>query len=133
MNIAEFLRTFWSDDKVGVLALLIAMDFLLGVIAALKMGVFRLAYVADFLRQDVIYKIGGYLVLYGGSIYAGQEDFLVDGLDLGVAAGAAYVLIIAAMVGSIANSVREIGFAPADNTSHNPVDMVTADENVNEP
>ena len=89
MSIGEVFRLFWNDGKVEILVLLVVLDFFLGVIAALKTRTFRLSYIADFVRKDVIFKIGGYLFLYAGSLYAGQADFFVDGLDLGVAAGAA--------------------------------------------
>ncbi len=134
--IAELASKFWNDGKVEILVLLVALDFFLGVIAALKLGTFRLSYVADFVRKDVIFKIGGYLLLYAGALYAGQADILISGLDLGVVAGAAYVVILAAMVGSILNSVREIGFSGDDPDTdpapvqRNAVDMVTANEGI---
>ena len=129
MAIGEVLRTFWNDGKVEILVLLVALDFFLGVISALRRRTFRLAYVADFVRKDVIFKIGGYLGLYAGALYAGQADFVIDGLDVGVLAGAAYAVILAAMVGSIANSVKEI-FSDAAAADRGVVEMVTADEGV---
>lgn len=130
--VREILSTFWNDGKVEILVLLVALDFFLGVFAALKAGTFRLSYVADFLRKDVLFKIGAYLLLYAGAMFAGQADILIDGLDLGVLAGSAYVVIIAAMLGSIANSVREIGFSddPPTPVERSAVDMLTADEGV---
>lgn len=109
----EFIQAFWNDGKVSVLVILIALDFLLGVVAAVRQHAFRLAYVADFLRKDVVFKIGGYLVLYAAAYFAGQADIVIDGLDMGVIAGAAYAVIVAAMVGSILNSLKEIGLEPA--------------------
>lgn len=129
MSIGEVFRLFWNDGKVEVLVLLVVLDFFLGVIAALKLGTFRLSYIADFVRKDVVFKIGGYLFLYAGSLYAGQADFFIDGLDLGVAAGAAYVVILAAMVGSIANSINEIARVKPV-AERDPVAMLTADEGV---
>jgi hypothetical protein len=132
MGIGEFLRLFWNDGKVEILVCLVVLDFFLGVIAALKTRTFRLSYVADFVRKDVIFKIGGYLFLYAGAVFAGQADIVLDGLDLGVAAGAAYVVIVGAMVGSIANSVKEIATdtPPPAPVQPTPFAMVTADEGV---
>lgn len=133
MQIQEVISTFWNDGKVEVLVLLVALDFFLGVFAALKSGTFRLSYVADFLRKDVLFKMGSYLLLYAGALYAGQADILIDGLDLGVLAGAAYAVIIAAMLGSIANSVAEMfpnGDDPTPPVERNVVKMLTADEGV---
>jgi len=110
----QFFQAFWNDGKVDVLLVLIALDFFLGVFAAVKSRTFRLSYVADFLRKDVVFKIGGYLVLYAASYFAGQSDIVIDGLDMGVVAGAAFVVIVAAMVGSIINSLRELGLGGGD-------------------
>ncbi len=134
----QFFSAFWNDGKVSVLVILIFVDFVLGVIAALKSRTFRLSYVADFLRKDVVFKIGGYLVLYAASYFAGQADIVIDGLDMGVVAGAAYVVIVAAMVGSILNSLAELGLKPGDQPPPQPtapkqetvVKMLTADEGV---
>jgi hypothetical protein len=132
----QFFQAFWNDGKVDVLIVLIAVDFLLGVIAALKSRTFRLAYIADFVRKDVVFKIGGYLVLYAASYFAGQADVVIDGLDMGVIAGAAFVVIVAAMVGSIFNSIKELGLAPGDTPPPKApkqptvAAMLTADEGI---
>lgn len=134
MSVGEFLRVFWNDGKVEILAVLVALDFLLGVAAAIKLGTFRLSYISDFVRKDVIFKIGGYLVVYAGAIYAGQADIVIDGLDLGVIAGSVYVVIVAAMVGSLLNSLRDLGVVPGTDppppVERNVVDMMAADEGV---
>jgi hypothetical protein len=136
--VGQFFQAFWNDGKVDVLVILIFVDFVLGVLAALKTKTFRLSYVADFLRKDVVFKIGGYLVLYAASYFAGQADIVIDGLDMGVVAGAAYVVIVAAMVGSILNSLAELGLRPGNDPTPPPtapvqgtvVKMLTADEGV---
>ena len=136
MSVGEFLRVFWNDGKVEILAILVALDFLLGVVAAVKSGTFRLSYISDFVRKDVIFKIGGYLLVYAGAVYAGNADIIIDGLDLGVIAGSVYVVIVAAMIGSILNSIRELGLIPGTDPPPAPpverdvVDMLTADEGV---
>lgn len=134
MSVGEFLRVFWNDGKVEILAILVALDFFLGVIAALKLGVFRLSYVSDFVRKDVIFKMGGYLLVYAGAVFAGQADILIDGLDLGVIAGSVYVVILAAMVGSILNSLKDIGLIPGVDppppAERSALGMLTADEGV---
>lgn len=130
----ELARTFWNDGKVEALVILIVLDFLLGVIAALKLGTFRLSYIADFLRKDVVFKMGGYLILYAGALFAGEADIIIDGLDLGVIAGAGYIVIVGAMVGSILNSIRDLGFIPGTDppppVEHSPVEMLAGDEGI---
>lgn len=129
-TIAGLLNEFWTDGKVKILVVLIALDFFLGVIAALKLGTFRLSYVADFARKDVVFKLGAYLFVYAGALYAGQTDIVIEGIDLGVIAGGLYVVIVAAFAGSIFNSLREIGWEKAPTERPSVVTMATADESV---
>lgn len=134
-TIGGLLEQFWNDGKVDWLVLLIVADFLLGVISALRRRTFRLSYVADFLRKDVIFKLGGYLVLYAGAVYAGEAEVLgIPEFDPGLLAGAAYGVVVAAFVGSILNSLSELGLIPgssaAKSADRSVKDMVVADENV---
>lgn len=104
-----WLRTFALDDKVHILLLLALADFVFGVAAALKLGTFRLSYVADFLRNDILQKLVPYFALYALALVAGGTDIVIPGLDFGVVAGAAYVGFVAAMVASVLNSFMELG------------------------
>lgn len=108
MTYGQLIHDFFADDKVKAALLIITLDFVLGVLAAFKLKTFRLSYVADFGRNDVLFKLLPYFVLYAGALVAGGQDILIEGLDLGVAAGAFYALIIAAWVGSIGSSVLEL-------------------------
>lgn len=108
------LNAFVHDSKVHIALLLIALDFLFGVGAAVKMGVFRLSYIMDFLRNDILFKLLPYFALYWGAIIAGNEDFVIPGFDLGLIAGSIYVGLIAAWVGSILNSLAELRLPTGD-------------------
>lgn len=110
-----WLKAFAHDAKVHVLLLLLLVDFALGVIAAFKQKNFRLSYVSDFLRNDVLFKIVPYFVIYAAALVAGHTNAIVipgtdKGLDFGFVAGALYVTIIASMSGSILASVKALGF-----------------------
>jgi len=129
-TVGGLLDAFWTDGKVKILVILIFLDFTLGVISALKLGTFRLSYVADFARKDVVFKLGAYLFVYAGALYAGQTDIIIDGLDLGVIAGGLYVVIVAAFAGSIFNSLREIGYEKGPEERPSVIAMATADESV---
>ena len=134
-SLGGLLEQFWNDGKVDWLVLLIVIDFVLGVLAALKLRTFRLSYVADFLRKDVIFKLGGYLALYAGAVYAGQAEVLgIPEFDPGLLAGAAYVVVVGAFVGSILNSLNDLGLVPGSNpppaADRGVKEMVVADENV---
>lgn len=114
MTFGQLLSTFFHDDKVGIALLLVALDLILGILAAFKLGTFRLSYVADFLRNDVAFKLVPYFILYVAAIVAGQESFLIDGLDIGLVAGGTYGVLVLAWTGSILGSLRQLGLAGGD-------------------
>jgi hypothetical protein len=107
MTFTHALRALFTDDKFTIALLLITVDFVLGVLAAFNKRTFRLSYVADFARNDVAQKLAPWATLYIASKFAPQEG--LGGLDLGLAAGALYVVIVAAWTGSIIASLTEIG------------------------
>lgn len=103
------LRAFFSDLKLQSAVVLIVLDFGFGVWSALKQGTFKLSYIADFARNDVAFKLAPWGVLYVGALFAGNQQLVIPGIDLGVAATAFYVAIMAAWAGSLATSLKEIG------------------------
>ncbi len=112
MNLGTALHTFGADTKVHILLLVIAVDFVLGVVAAVKLKTFKLSYISNFMKDDILAKVIPYFILYFAAIVAGQQDVVIPSLDLGIIAGAAYGLVMAAMVGSILGSLKDLGLAP---------------------
>ncbi len=108
---ASFFHSFFNDQRVQVVLLLVTLDLLLGVIAALKKGDFRLSFVADFARNDILGKVAPFAVLYAGYKYAGSADIVIPGFDLEVAMNAAWVVVLAALVGSLLGSIKELGLS----------------------
>jgi hypothetical protein len=109
MNFGQLLSHFFHDDKVVAALALVVVDLVLGVGAAVKLKTFRLSYFGDFGRNDILYKLLPYYVLYSAALLAGHETIVIPGLDLGVIAGSAYVVFMAQWVGSILNSLKELG------------------------
>lgn len=103
----ELLRQFGDDPTVRISAALVALDFVLGIAAAVKLGVFRLSYIADFLRNDVLGKLLPLYAVWAVTHLVG--DFQVSGLELIEESSTA--LVIAALAGSILNSLRDLGLA----------------------
>jgi phage-related holin len=99
--VGVWLREFANDDKVHVALFLVIIDFILGVCAAVKAGTFRMSYIADFARNDILYKLLPYFALYAAALVAGSVDIVIPGLDFGVFAGAFYA--------SILNSLTSLG------------------------
>ena len=112
----ELLNRFWSDDQVQIFAFLIVLDLALGVTAALKDKTFRLAYLADFARNDIAFKAIPALILYGGYVYADNSDIVIPGLDMQVIARGAIALAMGALIGSLLKSLRDFGFL--EQTTH---------------
>jgi hypothetical protein len=108
------LQAFFVDMKFQVALVVIFVDFVLGVIAALKLGTFRLSYLGDFGRNDVLFKLVPWLVVYVAAEFAGHQQLVIPGVDLGVAAGAVYVAMLASWTGSILTSLAELGFDTAN-------------------
>lgn len=107
MTLSQLIHLFAEDDKVRAIALLVLLDFVLGVIAALRLGDFRLGRVADFLRDDVLFKVVPYFALWAAARAAG--DLQIPGTDLGAITTGAFVIVAAALAASLAGSLRELG------------------------
>lgn len=111
MTFSHALHAFFVDMKLQIALVVIFVDFVFGILAALKLGNFRLSYFADFGRNDVLFKLVPWLVIYVASKFAGHQQLVIPGVDLGVAAMAIYVASVAAWTGSISNSLAELGFS----------------------
>lgn len=107
---ATALHDFAKDPLLRAVLTMIALDFVLGVGAAVKMGAFRLAYVAQFARDDVLGKVFPWLGLYVAAKLAPSVSLL--GIDLGAVQKAFFALVVAALAGSLANSLAQFGFPP---------------------
>lgn len=130
MSIVQALTSVFSGLDFQAAVALIALDFVLGVIAAWRLGTFRLSYVADFLRNDVAFKLLPWASLAIAAQFAGSQQIVIPGLDLAMIAGAVYVAIVAAWVASILGSLKGAGLPIPDIPGQN---SVIADENAAPP
>lgn len=110
MTIGHYLTMFAHDDKVTVVAILIAVDLVLGVVAAVQAGTFRLAYIADFMHRDVLGKVVPFFVIYAADKASSSAD-VVGPIDFGNLSAAAFVAVTAALAGSILASINDLGVA----------------------
>lgn len=104
---AGLLHTFTSDAKVQALVLLVVLDLILGCTAALVKGTFRLAFVADFLRNDILGKIVPYFALWA-AVHVGG-DVNLPGTSFGLLEEGAFGIAAAALTGSLLSSLRDLG------------------------
>lgn len=105
----SLLHSFFEDSRTQVLLLLVALDLVLGVIASVVKGNFRLSFVADFGRNDLLGKALPFLVIYGGYKYAANADFVIPGLDMEVVMNGVWVIVLAALTGSLLGSLKDLG------------------------
>lgn len=106
-----WVHTFTHDTKVHIALFLVFLDFLFGVAAALKRGTFRLSYISDFAKNDILGKLVPYFALYVLALVSGGTNLVIPVLDFGLAANALYVAIVAAWTGSILSSISALGIA----------------------
>jgi len=106
---ASFFHAFFEDVRVQTLLVLIALDLALGVIASVKLGNFRLSFVGDFARNDLLGKVAPFAVIYAGYIYARNVDLVIPGVDMEVVMNGVWAIVLAALVGSLLGSLKDLG------------------------
>lgn len=105
MDLAVLLKSFTEDPTVIALGVLVALDIVLGISAAVKQGVFRFVLVSDFLRADVLGKLVPYYAVWAALHVTGDvEVFGFSAIEETVGAAA-----IVALGASVLNSLRDLG------------------------
>lgn len=100
------LKAFVDDPTVRIIAVLVALDFVLGVLAAVKAGGFRLSFFADVFRNDLLGKVLPYYALWA-AVHVSGIDWSIGGFD--VIEETTGAIVIAALAGSSLNSLRDLG------------------------
>lgn len=96
----EIIALF-GTPKIQFIAIFIAIDVILGIIAAIRKKDFKLGKLGDFLKKGVIGYILGIAVL---------EAFASANPSLAWLTEIAFYLAIFAMVGSILTNIAKLGF-----------------------
>lgn len=105
MTYGQLLNLFFSDKTLQLVGLYIAVDFTLGVAAALKTGTFKMGWLHGFLVDDVLAKVVPF-----GIVYMGAKTGLSDGW-FEILRDSIFAVITASFVASILGSLAELGFA----------------------
>ena len=109
MTVSSVVHLIVADAMFKAVVVLIVLDLILGVAAAVKNGQFAFAKVTGFLRDDVLGKVVPWAALYAGWKFAPSVDLLGVGLEeITRGAGA---LMIAALAGSLTSSLADLGLA----------------------
>ena len=106
MTLDALLREFSDDPGIRLAVTLVLLDFVLGVSAAVKVGTFRLCWLPDFLRSDVLFKLVPYFGVWAAVRIGGDLSVL----GIGAIEETVGLAIIGAIGASILNSLRDLGF-----------------------
>jgi hypothetical protein len=74
------IRAFANDPTVILLAVLLSLDFVLGVTESIVNNHFRLAFLSDYMRNDVLGKLIPYYAIWAALHVAG--DFTIAGFEV---------------------------------------------------
>lgn len=101
----QLIENFANDPGIRLAAVLVALDFVLGVAAAIAARTFRFGWLADFLRRDILQKLVPYFAVWaavrlGGDIELGGIGAIEETVNAAV---------VLALGGSILNSLRDLG------------------------
>ena len=133
MDLGQLLQEFFNDKSLQILLLIIVLDFAFGVLSALKKGDFRASYVSDFMRNDVLFKVLPWFILYSANKVATSADILIPGLALDALVWGAYGLIVTALVGSLINSLNELRLTAPDQPPQTLENALAGPENAGPP
>ena len=125
MSITAILASFAHDKQLALVLSLIVADFVLGVLAAFKAGTFRLTYVSNFARNDLLGKVVPWFAVFALD-KATSGAGIVGPVDFSHAATIAFGIVTLAMAGSILSSLADLGISlPAQLAGHTPPAVVT--------
>lgn len=104
----EAVVRFFHDTRLYLVLVLIGLDLVMGIAAAIKVGLFQWDMVAQFYRTMVVPYIIGYLALYVAFalVPGGLDGILGQGLVT-----TAFAAIAANLAGSIWGNLQALGFA----------------------
>jgi hypothetical protein len=102
-------QAFFDDTLLHAVLVLIAIDIVLGVAAAVKTSDFAFSKVAMFARDDLLGKVVPWFVIYAAAKYAPSVDVL--GIDLDAIQKGVWALVVVALVGSLVASLADLGLA----------------------
>lgn len=107
MSIQEVVSQFANDKQLHAVIVLIALDLVVGVIAAVKTGEFAFSKIAAFLKDDVLGKVLPWFAVFATAKFAPSVDIL--GIDLNQIQTGLWVAVSAALAFSLAASLNDLG------------------------
>ena len=103
----HFVLEFANDKQLQAVLVLIVLDVVLGVVAAVKVGTFAFSKVAAFLKDDVLGKVVPWFAIFAAAKFAPSVDVL--GIDLNQIQTVFWAAVVVALVASLASSAADLG------------------------
>lgn len=124
MGIAQAISSFANNDQLKLVVILIFLDIVLGVAAAVHLGKFAFTKVTAFLKDDVLGKVVPWFAFFAASKFAPDADF--GPFDLNQLQTAVWAGVLIALVASLTSSANDLGLslptslATGENEGANP-------------
>lgn len=109
MTIADILHRIATDSLLQTILVAVTADLLFGILAAFKLGTFNLAYLTNFFRNDILGKAAPWALIDSFAIVAGGANIIIPGVDFSNIAQVSGAAVVAALVGSILGSLKDLG------------------------
>lgn len=106
MDLHEVVREFAHDKQLHAVAVLIALDLVLGIIASIKLGQFAFTKVSAFLKDDVLSKVLPWFAIFAAAKFAPSVD--VAGVDLNQIQTVVWGIMVVALVASLTSSLADL-------------------------
>ncbi len=101
------VRAFVSDDTFKAVVVLVVLDLVLGIVAAVKTGRFAFSKVSAFLKDDVLGKFLPWFAIYAAWKWAPSVDVL--GVGLKEVQEVVFAGVVVALVASLTASLADLG------------------------
>ena len=109
MTVQEVVNDFAHDKQLQAVLVLIVLDVVLGILAAVKLGQFAFSKVAAFLKDDVLGKVVPWFAIFAAAKFAPAVDVL--GIDLNQVQTVFWAAVVVALVASLASSANDLGIS----------------------
>jgi holin family protein len=109
MTYQQVFSEFAHDKQLYAVLVLIAVDLVLGIGAAVYKDQFALSKIVGFLKDDVLGKVFPWFVIFAVAKFAPAAEIV--GLDFNQIQTVVWAGVLAALVGSLLGSLNDFGIA----------------------
>jgi Bacteriophage holin family len=107
MGLSQVVHAFVSDTTFKAVAVLVLLDLVLGIVAAVKLGQFAFSKVSAFLKDDLLGKVLPWFSIYAAWKWAPSVDVL--GVGLKEIQEVVFAGVVVALVASLTSSLADLG------------------------